>query len=494
MIILQPRNLEWLTVVQVTVAAIGTLLERPTVAPVRGFLLLLRDDYLVIMRILKGIDEGRSFLNRRISNDDHSAGLDSLERLEEVFGTGATPSTAVARILADVREYGDEGVLYYSRIFDPIYSDSFEVRSLSIQEAESGIPRGLRSAIDVASARIRAFATHALPSSWFDETEGFGINIIPINRIGIYAPGGSASYPSTVLMTSITAQVAGVSEVILCTPQVTPAVMYAAALGGVTRVFQIGGAQAIAAMAFGTNSVPKVDKICGPGNIFVATAKRQLYGTVDIDGIYGPTETLIIADGSANYRFCAADLLAQAEHDQMAVPILITTLESFADLVTHEIDKQLAVMDRREIAQASIEKNGAVVIVKDLDEAMELANLFAPEHISLMTTESPRLVSQVRYAGGVFVGEYSPEVIGDYVAGPSHTMPTGGSSRFNSYLGVHHFLRFMPTVDLHETSFSNLAESAKTLAKAEGLMGHARAIEIRQEQLNARRNGDNAET
>ena len=264
-----------------------------------------------------------------------------------------------------------------------------------------------------------------------------------------------------------------------------PAVLMAAKLAGVDRVFQIGGVQAIGAMAYGTESIPKVDKICGPGNIFVTLAKKLVFGQVDIDGLYGPTETVVIADEMASPVFCAADLLAQAEHDPLASPILVTTSPSLVGEVESELDRQLAYLERGGMAAGSLESRGKVILVDSLDEALELANTIAPEHLCMMVEEPWAWAGKVRHAGGVFLGPFSPEVMGDYVAGPSHVMPTGGTARFSSALSVHHFLRTMPVVGLKSSpaEYRDLAEAAALIARAEGLTGHARAIEVRLDDL-----------
>ena len=334
--------------------------------------------------------------------------------------------------------------------------------------------------------RIRDFHVAGLPRSWVDMERGFGEIITPMERVGIYAPGGLASYPSTVMMTAIPAKVAGVKEIVLATPPQgergpNPAVMAAALICGVNRVFQVGGAQAIAALAYGTETIPKVDKVCGPGNIFVTLAKKMVYGQTGIDGLEGPTETLIIADDSANPALCAADLLGQAEHDLLATPVLITTSERLAPLIQAELQTQLESLSRKETAQASIEARGAIVVVDTLDDAIDLANHYAPEHLCLMVEQPWKSLDRVRNAGGVFLGDFSPEVMGDYVAGPSHVMPTGGTARFNSYLGATEFLRRMPVVDLDPQTALRLAKTAATIARAEGFDAHARAVEIRAE-------------
>ena len=320
-----------------------------------------------------------------------------------------------------------------------------------------------------------------MPQGWMDPKRGLGERLIPMQRVGVYAPGGTASYPSTVLMTAIPARVAGVEEVILCTPSTSPAVMAAAAIAGVDRVFRVGGVQAVGAMAYGAGPIPKVDMICGPGNLFVTLAKRMVYGEVAIDGLYGPTETVLIADDSADLVHCAADLLAQAEHDPLASPILVTNSASLAEGINTELERQLALLERRDIAITALTNGGCIVLVDNLDEAMTLANQVAPEHLCLLVEDPWQWSEKVRNAGGVFVGQFSPEVVGDYVAGPSHVMPTGGTARFSSALGVHQFLKSMPIIGLNAEAFPEMAKAVSTIARWEGLTAHARAMEIRME-------------
>ena len=432
------------------------------------------------MRIIHGYEEGRALLERRPGLDD--AVPPAVERrTAELFGAPLTAAEAVRRILADVRARGDDAVREYAQRIDGQVLVSLEVPRERWATALEGLPADLAGALRTAAGRIRAFHQAAMPKPWQDAEQGYGETILPLERVGLYVPGGTASYPSTVLMTAVPAKVAGVVEVVVCTPSPTPEVLAAAHIAGVDRLFQIGGAQAIGAMAFGTDSVPRVDKVCGPGNVFVSLAKRKVYGTVDIDGLYGPTETVVVADDSADPALCAADLLAQAEHDEMATPVLLTTSASLAERVAAEVERQLASLDRQAIARAAVEGQGAAVVVDTLDQAIDLANAFAPEHLCLMVRQPQQYISQVKHAGGIFVGEASPEVIGDYVAGPSHTMPTGATARFASYLGVHHFLKHMPVVALSEEKMRELGPAAAALGAAEGLTGHARAMLLRLE-------------
>ena len=324
--------------------------------------------------------------------------------------------------------------------------------------------------------------------------EGYGQVVNAVERVGAYVPGGTARYPSTILMTTIPARVAGVDEVVVCTPAgndgaPSPVVLVAADVAGADRVYGIGGAQAVAAMAYGTETVPKVDVICGPGNVFVTLAKKLVYGDVGIDGLYGPTETVVIADGSANPTLCAADLLAQAEHDELATPVLITTSEELAGAVVREIEVRLERLDRKSIAGEAIRGRGAIALVDDLDEAFELSNLFAPEHVSLVVSQPRSYLDRVRNAGAVFLGEFSHEVLGDYVAGPSHVMPTGGTARFGSGIGVHSFVKISPVVAVDEAASQALSGAASLVARAEGLTAHAEAAEVRDELLSGRAAG-----
>ncbi len=433
------------------------------------------------MRIVHGYEQGRALLERRPGFETNVP--PSVERRNtELFGAALSAVEGVRRILADVRERGDDAVRDYARRIDGQDLTSLEVPQERWAAAEQGLPTDLTAALYTAAGRIRGFHQAAMPKAWQDDARGYGETVVPLERVGLYVPGGTASYPSTVLMTAIPAKVAGVGQVVMCTPDPSPVVLAAARIAGVDQLFQIGGAQAIGAMAFGTESVPQVDKVCGPGNIFVALAKREVYGMVDIDGLYGPTETMVIADDSADPALCAADLLAQAEHDEMASPMLLTTSAAMAERVTAEVERQLCTLDRRAIARAAIDGQGVTVVVDTPEQAIALANAFAPEHVSLLVREPAKYVRLIQHAGGIFVGESSPEVIGDYVAGPSHTMPTGGSARFASYLGVHHFLKHVPVVSLSVAQMRELGPSAMALGMAEGLTAHARAMELHLER------------
>ncbi len=405
-------------------------------------------------------------------------------KLREVFGEELTLQEAVGRIIAEVRARGDRALFDYGRRIDGVKLAALEVRPEEIAQARSKVGSELLSALELAAQRIKSFHLNCKRQSWVDFAEGgLGQWIRPLGKVGIYVPGGRASYPSTVLMTAIPARVAGVNEVIVTTPPgqdgVSPATLVAAELAEVDRVFKIGGAQAIAALAFGTQTVPRVDKICGPGNIFVQLAKRMVYGMVDVDGFYGPTETIILADESANPAICAADLLAQAEHDVLASAILITTSAELATRVNHEVEKQLVELDRQEIITASLESKGGIVVVDDMEQAAELINDYAPEHLSLMVKDAWSCAEKMRNAGGIFIGEDSPEVVGDYVAGPSHVMPTGGTARFGSPLTVDDFLKVTSVIAIDGKALRSIGPAAANIAKAEGLDAHARAVKIR---------------
>ena len=442
------------------------------------------------LKVIRGLEQAKRELHSVDPLNLDSLPPEMIDKSEEVFGERLSPEESVQRILQDVRQQGDSALRHYARLLDGFSStqDDLEVSGQQIDRSQQQVPEALVKALELAARRIEDFHRATLRQSWVDLSSGLGELVTPLERVGIYAPGGTASYPSTVLMTAIPARVAGVREVVLATPSRAsdnpdPAVLVAAKLAGVDRVFRVGGVQAIGAMAFGTETIQRVDKICGPGNIFVTLAKKLVYGQVDIDGLYGPTETVVVADETASPVYCAADLLAQAEHDPLARPILITTSLSLIGEVEGEVDRQLASLERGDMAGLSLERQGKVILVDSLEDALELANSIAPEHLCLMVREPWAWAGKVRHAGGVFLGPFSPEVIGDYVAGPSHVMPTGGTARFASALSVHHFLKTMPIVGLKPERYTELAEAAALIARAEGLTGHARALEVRLDDL-----------
>ncbi len=423
------------------------------------------------MRQVRGVTAAREFLRRS-----------PLPLLSH--GEDASPEHVVDAIISDVALRGDAALREYSSRFEGVDLDTFEVSLAQVQSARDGLDPELREALELAAERLRSFHEACLPTSWFDDRTGLGQRILPLDSVGVYVPGGTAAYPSTVLHTAIPAKVAGVSNVVMTSPpgkdgEVPVTVLAAAAIAGVDRLFKIGGAQAIAAMALGTQSVPRVDKIVGPGNIFVTTAKRRLFGIVGIEALHGPTETMVIADDTVDAEVCAADLLAQAEHDAMATPILVTTSEAIAAAVRREIERQAATLERKETALSALESRGLIALVPTVDDAIELANEFAPEHLCLMVRDPRIYADKVRHAGGLFLGEGSPEVLGDYNAGPSHVMPTGGTARFSSALGVNDFLKITSVVGLNSEKSQRLAGAAARLARAEGLTAHARAAELR---------------
>ncbi len=434
------------------------------------------------MRILRGLEEAKRHIAARGNIESDAVPEAVAKGIEDIFGRAMSPSEVVACILEDVRLRGDAAVKEFSRRIDGVEYDDLEVSREEMERAYNSLPEEIRDAIQTAAARIGSFAKASLPKSWFDETTGLGETVSPLERVGVYVPGGTAAYPSTVLMTVVTARSAGVDEIVMCTPvrgAQSDVVLAAAYAAGVDRVFRIGGAQAIAAMAYGTESVPAAHKICGPGNIFVTLAKKMVFGAVGIDGIFGPTETMIIADEHADPRICAADLLGQAEHDVMASPAMATDSESLACRVTAEMERQMETLERGEIARGAVEGQGVVFIVDDLDQAVEVANLFAPEHLTLLVEDPWALKPKIRHAGALFLGHNSGEVLGDYIAGPSHTIPTHGTARFASYLGSDQFVKRFPVVSLNESDVEELTGPASVLARAEGLTAHARAVELR---------------
>ena len=436
------------------------------------------------MKIVEGFESAKSALSRQATAEFYQVSSALRQRLTELFGT-EEPEPAVRQIINQVRNRGDEALLDFTLRIDGVELTSLEVSREQVARAYHEVDKGLVSALKLAAERIRSF--HAILKDNLCRqftVLGLGQLVRPLERVGIYAPGGTAGYPSTVLMTAIPAKVAGVNEVILATPPssngaVSPSVLIAADIAGIGRIFCVGGAQAIAALAFGTESIPKVDKICGPGNIFVVLAKKLVYGVVDIDGLQGPSEVLIIADETANPEYCAADLLAQAEHDPLASAILITTSPRLANNVDREVEQQLRTLPRRDIAAESLQNRGKIVIVASVDEAIELANLYAPEHLYLMVDKATSYINKISNAGCIFVGEKSTVVLGDYVAGPSHVLPTGGTARYSSPLNITDFIKFTNLVNLDEVSLKQIAPAASIIARAEGFEAHARAVEKR---------------
>ena len=441
------------------------------------------------LKRIRGLEGAQELLTRPDPLDFSGLPDSVTAQTRRVFGDGVTPEESVIRILRDVRNNGDVAVRHYSKLLDDVDLDDLRVSPAQMSEARAAVSDDLREALELAAQRVRQFHQAVLPTDWMDRESGLGELIRPLDRVGLYAPGGTAAYPSTVLMTAVPARVAGVREIVLATPRRGSEPMNPAEIAGVDTIYQVGGVQAIGAMAYGTQSIPKVDKICGPGNLFVGLAKQLVQGQVGIDGVFGPTETIIVADETASPAFCAADMVAQAEHDPMATAILVTTSETLIEQVEKELDGLLANQPRGELARSALDHRGRVVLVDSLDEGIDLVNRIAPEHLCLMVSDPWAWTERVKNAGGLFLGEYSPEVMGDYIAGPSHVMPTGGTARFSSALSVHQFLRHMPVVGLSPADFQNLGPSAVRIAQAEGLEGHAGAIKVRLERLS---NGESA--
>ncbi len=410
--------------------------------------------------------------------------------IRQVFGADLTPEEVAARILADVRQRGDEAVREYTQRIDGVELDQLAVREAEIEAAWDAIPPELRRALELAVERVHAFHQRQPKLSWMDWQEdggALGQMVRPLERVGIYAPGGTAGtlpYPSSLVMAVVPARVAGVKEILVASPPrrdgtVAPVILVAARIAGADRVFKIGGAQAIAALAYSTESVPRVDKVLGPGNVFVIAAKRLAFGEVGIDQLPGPTETLLIADEGANPAWAAADLLAQAEHDSLASAIFLTPSLELAQAVQKEIEHQIPSLSRREVIAQSLARQGGIIVVQDLDQAVELANEYAPEHLCLLTRDPWTLVGRIKNTGGIFVGEHAPEALGDYVVGPSHIMPTKGTARFSSPLNVWDFVKMTSIFAPSASESQRLAEAGMALAEAEGFTAHAEAIRRR---------------
>lgn len=392
---------------------------------------------------------------------------------------------AVRRIIDDVRARGDAALFHYIQEFDHVKLMRLEVSKKQIDRAYNDLDAGLLSALKLAAERITAFHTGQKNKLLRDSTRAkLGWLIRSLRSVGVHVPGFTTPLPSSLLMTAIPARVAGVEEIVLATPpqkngKVSPVTLAAAKIVGIDRVFSVGGAQAIAALAYGTESIPAVDKVCGPGNIFVTLAKKMVFGTVGIDGLYGPSEVIIIADETASPEYCAADLLAQAEHGNLPSAILITTSRKIADEVNREVEKQLPTLSRRAIISESLKKQGLIAVVKSVAEAIELANLYAPEHLCLVVKNPASYINKVKNAGCIFVGENSIEALVDYVAGPSHVLPTEGTARFGSPLNILDFVKIINLVKTNDADIKRLGEATATIARAEGLDAHARAVEKR---------------
>jgi len=430
------------------------------------------DNYSVALKMMTRSPNGEG---------NHEIPQSIKEGIKKIFGKYLSPQEVAIEITEAVRKQGDSAIKKYTSMIDQVELDSLVVDEKEMNDAVATLDKEVFDALVHAADRITEFHKSTIRKSWIDHESGLGEIMRPLERIGLYVPGGRASYPSTVLMGSIPAKVAGVKEVAICSParkdgSIAPIILAAARIAGISEVYKIGGAQAIAALAYGTPSVQSVDKICGPGNIFVTCAKKAVFGQVDIDGFYGPTETVIIADATVDPGICAADLLAQAEHDVMASPILITTSHDYYSSVMNEVHNQIDRLSTKETTRIAFETNAVCFLVPDLETAITLSNLYAPEHLCLLLDSPWEYLELVTNAGGVFLGPFSPEVVGDYIAGPSHIMPTGATAKFNSYLGVHHFTKPIMVVGLPETTFRKIAKTASIIASEEGMDAHHRAI------------------
>ena len=415
----------------------------------------------------------------QVQKDDIFARTDPTVNVEAV----------VTDIIAQVRAKGDEALYAYCEKFDGVKLNALQVTQEEMDEAFSLVEPRFIAVLEKAAENIRAF--HAC-----QKREGFtlkkengvmvGQKIIPVDRAGLYVPGGTASYPSTVLMDAIPAKLAGVRDVVMVTPpgkdgKIKPVILAAAKIAGVDRIFKVGGAQAIAALAYGTESIPKVDKIVGPGNAFVAEAKKQVFGTVSIDMIAGPSEILVVADATAQPAYVAADLLSQAEHDKMASAVLVTDSAALAEAVQAELEKQIPLLERSEIARVSIDTNGKIIVADPLSAAIEIANEIAPEHLELCVDNPFDYLDSIRHAGSVFMGKYCPEALGDYFAGPNHTLPTSGTAKFSSPLSVDDFIKKTQFIYYSEEALAEVAEDVAYFARQEGLTAHAKSAVIRLE-------------
>ncbi|WP_037352881.1 histidinol dehydrogenase [Selenomonas sp. FC4001] len=443
------------------------------------------------MKIVKASELGEAAINKLLQKpafDEVELSPKIREANKATFGKDMTAAELVAQIVRDVRFEGDKAVLRYTKLIDKVDCD---IKDLVVTEEEFAAaeaqadPQVLES-LKKAAENVRRYHEEQKPNSWMTYREHgslLGQSLIPLDRVGIYVPGGTAAYPSSVIMNAMPAVVAGVGEIVMMVPPkngaINPYVLIAARLAGVKKIYKIGGAQAIAALAFGTESIPRVDKITGPGNIFVTLAKKEVYGHVDIDMLAGPSEILIVADDSADPVYTAADMLSQAEHDPLASSIVITDSEKLARQVAIEAENQLQKLPRQEIARASIERNGLIVIAENMQQALRFANTSAPEHLELLTREPFQLLPYVRHAGAVFLGAYSPEPLGDYFAGPNHVLPTGGTARYYSVLNVETFMKRTSLISYTQPALEAVSEDIIRLAETEGLQAHANAIRLR---------------
>lgn len=439
-----------------------------------------------MLTILSTQQAKTTILNRR-PIDNYVLPPSIIASMEKLFGESLSPEEAVSRILFQVRNHGDQALRKWSKTLDGNSPDEFRVSKKEIENAIQSISDDQKKALELSIQRVRSFHQQQPLSSWITNNLGgtLGQLVRPIQRVGLYIPAGSAPLPSSVIMSAVPAQVAGVPEIVLTAPpdkqtgKISPLILAVAGLLGLKEIYTIGGAQAIAALAYGTESVPAVDKIFGPGNLFVTLAKKQVFGVVGIDNLAGPTETMVIADQYAKPEWVAADLLAQAEHDPLASAILLTPSETLAHDVNIEIEKQLLQRTRSEVIKTSLRNTGGIVITADVNEAVSLANKYGAEHLCLAIEQPWNWVEKITNAGGIFIGENSFEVLGDYVAGPSHVMPTSGSARFASPLNVWDFVKLISLIGLDTETVQKIAPAARLIANSEGLDGHGFAAEVR---------------
>tara|TARA_B100000700_G_C14983716_1_gene827686 strand:+ start:13 stop:1299 length:1287 start_codon:yes stop_codon:yes gene_type:complete len=421
--------------------------------------------------------------------EDFQKALNEIERIAERTA-GSTQDEAkiiVEKIISDVKDKGDKALLDYTEKFDGFRPENLLIDEENLENAWEKTSNSLKESLELASTRIRDFHERQIPQDLvFDGIYGEKLGRVwkPVNSAGLYIPGGRASYPSTVLMNAIPAKVAGVNEIIMVSPanrkgEINNIVLAAAFISGIKKVFRIGGAQSIAALAFGTESIPKVNVISGPGNIYVTLAKKYVFGKVGIDSLAGPSEVLIITDGSAPIEYIAADLLAQAEHDPLAATILLTTSKDVALKLPDELKKQLNNHPREEICRASLRDWGAIIVCKDIEQCIDLSDNFAPEHLELLVREPNEIINKINNAGAIFLGSWTPEAIGDYLAGPNHTLPTSGTARFSSALGVETFMKNTSLIEFNKTAFKLTANAVIELAESEGLYAHSNSIKKR---------------
>ena len=446
------------------------------------------------MKIVKAREVGEREVERLLTKaafDEVELNPKIRESNRKLFGRDMSAAELVRQIVGDVRRDGDKAVIHYTKLIDRVEltPENLLVSEAEFEAAEQAANPAVVASLRKAAENVRRYHQEQKPNSWMtyrDQGSILGQSIIPLDRVGIYVPGGTAAYPSSVIMNAVPAVVAGVREIIMMVPpkngKINPYVLLAARAAGVKRIYKIGGAQAIAAMAFGTETVPRVDKITGPGNIFVTLAKKEVYGHVDIDMLAGPSEILIVADKTADPVYTAADMLSQAEHDPLASSIVITDDEELAGKVAAEAEQQLAKLPRREIAQASIDRNGLIVVAEDMMQAMRFANVSAPEHMELLTAQPFQLLPYVRHAGAVFLGAYSPEPLGDYFAGPNHVLPTGGTARYYSVLNVETFMKRTSIISYTQPALAAVSDDIIRLAETEGLQAHANAIRLRRNE------------